>query len=169
MNIDNKQPNNTPIEEYRLYSLEEKEKIVEVLNSLVQINNDRIEGYGQAAESTDDIDLKVLFNRMISKSQSLKIPLIKEVRKYGGEPTEATTTLGKVFRVWMDFKATLSGKDRKAILKSCEYGESAAQDTYTDAINENEYLPFSIIEMVTDQKVQLNDDLNYVKSLIEKQ
>lgn len=169
MNIEKKQHGNTPLEEQRLYSLEEKAKIVEVLNSLVQINNDRIEGYGHAIEETEDIDLKVLFKRLISKSQILKISLINEVRKYGGEPTESTTTIGKVFRAWMDFKAALTGKDRKSILKSCEMGEDAAQGTYAEAFINRDHLPSYLVQIIIDQQAQLREDLNHVKSLIERQ
>lgn len=169
MNIDNQTHNNTQYEQHRVYSVEENEKIVEILNSLVQINNDRIEGYGHAAEETDDTDLKVMFNKMMTKSQDLKAPLISEVRKYGGVPTESSTTLGKAFRVWMDFKATITDKDRKAILKSCEFGEDAAQEMYAEVIKDNEILPAYVVQMITNQKAQLRDDLNHVKFLREKE
>jgi len=33
----------------------------------------------------------------------------------------------------MNFKAALTGKDRKAILNLCEYGEGATVDTYDKA------------------------------------
>lgn len=150
------------------YSVEDNEKIVDTLNSLVQINNDRIEGYGNAAEETEDVDLKVLFNQMIIRSKSLKAELIPEVRKYGGEPTESTTTLGKAFRAWMDFKASITGKDRKAILKSCEFGEQAAQDTYIDAINDKNHIPAHLLQLITEQKSKLMEDLNHVKVLCER-
>jgi len=167
MNTDKETHNHSPFEKNIMDTVEENENIVKVLNSLVQINNDRIEGYGHAADQSEDNDLKILFNKMILKSQSLKTPLINEVLKYGGEPTESTTTLGKVFRVWMDFKATLTGKDRKAILQSCEYGEGAAQDTYSDAIKEGKHLPAYITQMIIDQKSSLLEDLNHVRVLRE--
>ena len=168
MNLDNNMHDKSPLE-HRLYSVEEKEKIVEVLNSLVQINNDRIEGYGHALKETEDTDLIVLFSKMMAKSQSLKTSLMNEVQKYGGEPTESTTTLGKAFRVWMDFKATLTGKDRKAILTSCEFGEDAAQVTYADALKESDHLPPYLVQMISEQKAQLLGDLNHVKLLREKE
>jgi uncharacterized protein (TIGR02284 family) len=37
----------------------------------------------------------------------------------------------------MDVKAALTGKDRKAILDSCEYGEDVAVDTYNKALRDN--------------------------------
>lgn len=160
---------NTPTER-KLFSVETNEKIAEVLNSLVQINNDRIEGYGNATNETDEADLKLLFNGMAAKSKLFINQLANEVRKYGGTPTESTTTSGKAFRVWMDFKAILTGKDRKAILSSCEFGEDAAQDTYANAIKNGRELelPSDIMKMITDQKAQLSEDHNRVKALRDK-
>lgn len=156
---------NIPTDRNKMFSVEANEKIADVLNTLVQINNDRIEGYGRASDETDDSDLKGLFNGMMAKSQMLNSELANEVRKYGGLPTESTTAFGKAFRVWMDFKAALTGKNRKAILTSCEFGEDSAQDTYSDAIKNGDELPSDIIKLITDQKAQLREDHNRVKSL----
>jgi len=156
----------TPTDRDIKSTVETNGNITDVLNTLVQINNDRIEGYEHAANETDVSELKGLFYGMAAKSRVLNSQLATEVRKYGGQPTESTTTLGKAFRVWMDFKATLSGKDRKAILASCEYGEDAAQDTYADAIkNDRELLPAYILKFISEQKAQLREDYNHVKSL----
>lgn len=160
--------NDSSTENNRMFSVEENEKIANVLNTLLQINNDRIEGYGRAANETDDADLKLLFNGMAAKSKLFISQLAVEVRKHGGRPTEGTTASGKVFRVWMDFKAILTGKDRKAILTSCEFGEDAAQDTYADAIKNGNDLPANIMGLITDQKAQLSGDHNRVKALRDK-
>ncbi len=159
---------NIRTEHHKMSTVETNEKIVDVLNTLVQINNDRIEGYGHAINETDDSDLKGLFNRMAAKSRMLNSELANGVLKYGGQPTESTTTLGKVFRVWMDFKATLTGKDRKAILVSCEYGEDAAQDTYANAIKNGSDLPSDIKSLIIAQKALLSEDHNRVKALRDR-
>jgi len=67
--------------------------------------------------------------------------------------------------VFMDFKAVLTGKDRKAILNSCEFGEDAAQNTYADAIKDSSEFPLDIIELITQQKAKLLEDHNRVKTL----
>ena len=59
---------------------------------------------------------------------------MNEVSRLGGTSAEGTLTTGKLHRVWMDVKAALTGKDREAILKSCEFGEGVAQDTYGKAL-----------------------------------
>lgn len=145
--------------------MESNEKIVEILNDLVQINNDRIEGYERAAQETEDSDLKSLFHQMAERSHMLKSQLGSEVVKRGGKPTESTTASGKVFRAWMDFKAALTGKNRKLILQSCEFGEDAAQDAYESALKSSDKLPADIIQLVNDQKSKLSEDHDHVKIL----
>jgi uncharacterized protein (TIGR02284 family) len=64
----------------------------------------------------------------------------------------------------MDVKAALTGKDRKAILNSCEYGEDAAQDTYKNALeNDVENLSAAQQTMVKTQHLALKADHDKVK------
>ena len=78
----------------------------EVLNDLLRINNDRIEGYDTAIKETkdSDVDLKALFRKMIEESKKYAAELTKEVIRRGGDPAEGTTNSGKLYRVWMDVK-----------------------------------------------------------------
>ena len=143
-----------------------KEKTIEVLNSLIIINNDRIEGYETASKETEELDLKTLFAKFISTSQKCKRELVTEVRILGGEVAEGTKTSGKFFRVWMDLKAALTGKDRKAILNSCEFGEDEALDTYEEALeNDLEHLSAEQQTMILAQKSSLKADHNHVIAL----
>ena len=142
------------------------EKTIEVLNILVQINNDRIEGYETASKETEEQDLKTVFAQFSATSQKCKQELEAEVKKLGGEPTEGTRTTGKFFRVWMDVKAALTGKDRKAILNSCEYGEDVAKDTYEKVLeNEVENLNAEQQTMLKAQHTLLKTDHDKVKSM----
>ena len=108
----------------------EIEKTIEAFNSLIVINNDRIEGYKTANEETKETDLKMLFSNLMQTSVECRKELVEEVTRLGGTPDEGTRTTGKFFRVWMDVKAALTGNDRKYILDSCEFGEDAALETY---------------------------------------
>ena len=144
----------------------ENEKTVEVLNTLITINNDRIEGYETAAKETEEQDLKTVFAQFSATSQKCKRELEAEVKKLGGEPAEGTRTTGKFFRVWMDVKAALTGKDRKAILNSCEYGEDVAKDTYEKVLeNEVENLNAEQQTMLKAQHALLKTDHDKVKSM----
>ncbi len=144
----------------------DNEKTIDVLNSIIQINNDRIEGYETASKETEDAELKNLFASFIDSSEQCKNDLEEDVKKLGGEPTESTRTTGKFFRVWMDVKATLTSNDSKAILNSCEYGEKAAQDAYESVLtDELENLTAEQQTMLATQKKLLQADNNKIITL----
>jgi uncharacterized protein (TIGR02284 family) len=144
----------------------EKEKTIEVLNKLISINNDRIEGYVTASKETEDFDLKTLFAQFISSSQKCKQELVREKIILGGNTPEGTMASGKFYRVWMDVKAALTGKDRKAILNSCEYGEDVALDTYVEVLDQDsEHLSTVQQNMIIAQKSLLKADHDHIKAL----
>lgn len=144
----------------------EKEKAIEVLNTLITINNDRIEGYETASNETEEFDLKTLFAQFISTSKKCRQELVMEVNSMDGEAAEGTRVSGKFFRMWMDVKAALTGKDRKTILNSCEYGEDEALETYENALqNDLKYLSSEQQTMVITQTSLLRADHDRVKAL----
>ena len=67
--------------------METNEKLVEVLNDLIVINNDRITGYEKAIAAVDasDVDLKTTFRKMADQSIGYRNDLSAEVAKLGGE------------------------------------------------------------------------------------
>jgi uncharacterized protein (TIGR02284 family) len=139
---------------------------IEALNSLIVINNDRIEGYQTAEKETEELDLKSMFSQFIKTSQKCNHELTNEVNQMGGTIATGTTTSGKFFRVWMDVQAALSGKDRKLILDSCEFGEENASNTYIEVV-ENKSLNLSEEQllMINAQLSLLRNDHNHVKGL----
>ena len=145
----------------------DKEKTIETLNTLVEINNDRVEGYEKASENTEERDLKDLFLSFKKTSQKCLHELITEINRFGGNATEGTTTSGKFFRAWADVKSALSGKDRKAILNSCEYGEEQADETYQEVLDEqSEHLSPQQQVLIKTQHDLLRADQNKIKSML---
>ena len=147
------------------------EKTYEVLNDLIQINNDRIEGYERAAKETasEDSDLRSLFLSMASESRRYVNELTQYVSQAGKEPADGTTASGKIYRAWMDVKATFTGKNRKAILASCEFGEDAAQKAYDEALATDAELPTEIRQLITDQKSNLRSSHDKIKRMRDTQ
>jgi uncharacterized protein (TIGR02284 family) len=109
-------------------------KSIHVLNTLIEINNDRIEGYDTALRETENDDLKTLFSQLIQTSEECKTQLRNEVLRLGGTPIAGTTTGGMLFSVWMDVKSALTRQDHKGILKSCEDGEDIAVHAYENVL-----------------------------------
>ena len=144
--------------------MEKNEKMIGILNDLIRINNDRVDGYEKAAKEAKsvDADLQALFHRFAQESKQFASELKLLVKEYGGDPAEDTTTSGKIYRVWMDLKATISGKDRKAILASCEFGEDAAQKAYDKALESDDLIP-EVREVIVRQKSLLRQSHDMVK------
>lgn len=141
-------------------------KTIDALNTLIQINNDRLEGYDTAGNETEEQDLKDFFHKLSQTSIRCKKELADEVIRIGGTPTESTKITGKFFRVWMDVKAALSGKDREAILNSCEYGEDVAIETYEEVLkDESEDLDSTQQTIIREQLAWLKADHDIVKSM----
>jgi uncharacterized protein (TIGR02284 family) len=131
----------------------QSEALAEVLNDLVRINNDRIAGYERAiSESKDlDVDLKTIFQGMIKESDGYKNELVSEIQKMGGEVASDTTLSGKVYRAWMDLKATFTGASRKAILENCEFGEDAWRRAYEAALSSDAEMSADVRQLITSQ------------------
>jgi uncharacterized protein (TIGR02284 family) len=143
------------------------EEIVESLNELVKINNDRIQGYEKAVEDTEDTQLDGLFRQMIVQSQNFRSQLADHIVRIDGRAvTDATSTdfSSKIHRAWIDIKAAVTGKDRDTVLSSVEFGESAAIEAYEDAI-EDDHLPAYIKEQLQSQLTELRSALDQVKML----
>ncbi len=141
------------------------EALVSDLNDLIRINKDRVKGYEKAADeiANTDIELKAIFLKMANDSRGYTAQLTTEVDKLGGEPATDTTASGKLYRVWMDVKAGFTGKDRKAILELCEYGEDVAQKAYRDALSSDAEMEADIRQLITKQQTELKSSHDEIK------
>lgn len=129
----------------------QSEALVETLNDLVKINNDRIAGYERAIGETKelDVDLKAMFEGLIRETHGYKEDLVEAIAARGGDVAKDTTISGKIYRAWMDVKAVFTGNDRKAILENCEFGEDAWRRAYESALNSDTEMDAEIRQMIT--------------------
>ncbi len=141
------------------------DELVEVLNDLIQINNDRVVGYEKAIKETKDldIDLQTAFGKMADDSRKYAAELSNKVAELGGEPVSGTTNSGKIYRVWMDVKATFTGHSRQTVLENCEFGEDAAQKAYKMALASDAEINAETRQLITDQQSALKTAHDMVK------
>ncbi|WP_413668537.1 PA2169 family four-helix-bundle protein [Mucilaginibacter sp. Mucisp86] len=146
--------------------MENTQATVQILNDLIQINNDRIEGYQRASKDLkdDDVELKSIFTRLIGQSQGYKLALGTEVSAFGKDIETGTTTSGKIHRVWLDVKAAFTGHDTHNVLEECEFGEDAILKAYRTAL-EDENLPAYLRETISQQESELLDAHDEIKAL----
>lgn len=143
------------------------EEIVDDLNELVKINNDRIQGYEKAIKDTEDAGLDDLFRHYVVQSQNFRSQLADHIVRIDGTAVaDATSTdIGsKIHRAWIDIKTAVTGKDRDTVLSSVEFGENAAVEAYENAI-EKDHLPAYIKEVLTAQLSELKAAHEKMKAL----
>ena len=135
------------------------------LNELILINNDRILGYEQAVQQSTDKSLQPLFTEMIEQSQQFVVQLNELANQYEIELETGTTLKGKIYRTWMDVKAAFGGGDYDDILKTCEFGEEAAQRAYVCAL-EDEDLDSTSRDLILAQKRLLKTSEEKIKERV---
>ncbi len=142
------------------------ENLIEVLNDLVKINNDRITGYEKAVKEAkdEDVDLKTVFSGMANESREYISELSNRIMDLGGDSSDDTTSAGKIYRAWMDVKALFTGSNRKALLASCEYGEDAAQKAYETALSSDVEIDAESRQMIMEQKTNLKRSHDIIKN-----
>lgn len=144
----------------------DNQKTIDALNELIEINNDRVEGYETASKETKDADLKALFYELSQTSQDNLSELRSEVKRLGGTAEEGTRVTGKIYRNWMDLKAAVTGSDRGGILSSCEFGEDKALEAYEHVFeNHTAVLNMEQLDMIRKEQSSLRKDHDRVKAL----
>lgn len=150
--------------------MENQEKTVQILNDLIEINNDRADGFEKASQDLKDenIDLKAVFDKLGSESRKNVIELAGLVGRNGEKPESGNTILGTLHRAWIDIKAGFGGDDRHSILAECERGEDAIKKSYRDALQENE-LESGVREVLLNQQNGVNAGHDAIKALRDAQ
>ena len=151
--------------------MQNNEKLVETLNDLVKINNDRIEGYEKAADQAKsyDLDLQAIFRKMANESREYKEELHEKIFALGGKIETDTTISGKIYRGWMSVKNLFTGSDRKSILESCEFGEDAAQKAYNEALESDADMDVETRQLIMKQKHLLKKSHDIIKKYRDMQ
>jgi uncharacterized protein (TIGR02284 family) len=136
------------------------DKDTALLKDLIAINNDRIAGYAKAIDLVDaenDVDIISLFEKLGQQSQQFKAALTPLLVREGEQPAETNSSMGKLYRLWMDVRVSIAGEDRYSVLQSCEKGEAVFEKIYTDVWQAAKDMPEEISAMIKSQlEVQKN-------------
>lgn len=109
-------------------------QISSILNGLVQICKDGMNGYQTAAKCASNTDLKALFESYARQREQYATELQNEVQRLGKEPVNHGTLAGPAKRAWTNIKSMLSGDPEHAVIAECESAEDAARDAYHEAL-----------------------------------
>jgi uncharacterized protein (TIGR02284 family) len=112
------------------------EHSVDVLNQLLETARDGEKGFNDAAESTDNPDLRATLQGFAAQRAAFVTELTQLIRSVGGDPHATGHIAGAVHRGWMNVKEAFSKREDKAILEECERGEDYAKKSFTEALDE---------------------------------
>lgn len=115
----------------------ENNKTLNTLNDLLQIINDRLEGFknidSKMIESYSG--LKEEYDHMIIQSYNMRTELTALIEEKGGDPNNTTTIAGGLHRAWLDVRNSLSFDQDKITLENVLSGENAAIKAYENALD----------------------------------
>jgi uncharacterized protein (TIGR02284 family) len=114
----------------------QNDKLISVLNNLIQTCKDGELGFKTAAEGLQSAQIKAKFMEYSRQRSEMARELQSEVRRLGGDPEKAGSVSGSLHRGWLDIKSVVTGKDDHAIVAEAERGEDVAKSTYEGALKE---------------------------------
>lgn len=137
--------------------LENNLAVIDTLNDLIQINNDRIEGSEKSLKTITDEKYKTLFERVIGQSTEFRQQLISEVRRVGGQAEWiGTSNKGKVYAFWLEIKSAFNGEPDEAGTEGVAMAEDAARKAYEDALSGDVNFPSETKEMLEVQRGKMD-------------
>jgi uncharacterized protein (TIGR02284 family) len=112
---------------------EADEKVVTLLDNLIETCKDGQNGYRAAAARAQSPELKRFCRANASQRARFAADLQEEVHRHGVMPPRGGTVAGALHRGWLTVKTALLGVADAALLAECERGEEAALKNYEAA------------------------------------
>jgi uncharacterized protein (TIGR02284 family) len=106
-----------------------------VLKTLTDTLADSVNGYRDAAENVESAEFRQLFTRLGDERNQALSDLTAEVTRLGGSADRDGSTLGYLHQRWLDLKASVTGRDDKAIIDEVERGEDYLKEKFETALN----------------------------------
>ncbi len=147
--------------------METTTKANEVISDLIEINNDRSDGFKRALKDLGDgdFDLKTLFEQYSTQSREFAQELTALGVQRGADTDAGNSASGTLHRAWIEVKALFTGHDRKAVLQECERGEDAIKKAYREALMPESQLSSEAIQLITRQSQAINEGHDRIKAL----
>ena len=142
------------------------DKVISVLNDLIETSNNGEKGFSTAAEDTSNPELHTVFQGRARDCARAVNDLRQIVLRLGGKPDEGGTVAGAAHRGWLNLKASVTGRSDLAILEECERGEDVAKAHYRKAV-END-LPPEILSVVERQYEGVKKNHDQIRDLRDR-
>jgi uncharacterized protein (TIGR02284 family) len=104
------------------------------LNELIEVLNDGVKFYDDAATTTENGTYKALFQRMASTKRAIAADLKAEVAVHGEKPADGGTIAGSLRQTYTDLAASLSKNPDAKYISSLEETEDRILHAFQDAL-----------------------------------
>lgn len=104
------------------------------LNELIEVLNDGVKFYADAAASTDSETYRNLFQRMASTKRAIAADLKAEVAYQGEQPADGGTVVGSLRQAYTDLRASLSDNPDAHYISQLEDSEDRILHAFQDAL-----------------------------------
>lgn len=136
----------------------------DLLNDLLQLNRDSIEGFAKAKELAESPALKKICGsaEMSRREQVRELELL--VRVKGEKVGKDGTARGTLHRTWLAVREALSPNGDEALINEAERGEDEIKEAYMEAMKEP--LPAEwrgVIERQSRQVLAIHDTFSDLK------
>src|SRR4051812_43737081 len=138
-----------------------KEKNLTLLNALLEINCERIEGYKLVMKEGGDHDLNQLLLELIETSELCRSELMQEIINQESSPRKGILITGKFLRLQMDLGQDLI-RNKNTILNICKNADDIIVNRYKQALRNN------LDHMTAEQQNMLNMHYAFLKHDREK-
>ena len=140
----------------------DKERLIDLLNDLVEINKDSQEEFKEAAENVSSPELKRFFNQESEIRGRMLKDLQAEVLRMNAEPDWQGSVEGALERAWLDLKE-LFGTNDQSILESVEAEEDDAVAGYERVLKEP--FPQDLLNLLHQQYVSIKAVHDHIRAL----
>ena len=141
----------------------DNDKIISVLNTLIETCKDGEYGFATAAEGLTDTQTRALFTQFSNQRGEMARTLQAEVRRLGGDPEKAGSVSGTAHRGWINIKSAITGKDDSAIIAEAERGEDSAKKAFEEALQQP--VPMQTRALITELSAKVHTVHDRVRSL----
>lgn len=147
----------------------ENSKTISVLNDLLHIINDRLEGFekveGKVWEKSHKLQDE--YEHITSQCKIMRNEIINLIKARGGDVNDSASVSGSLHRAWIDVKNTFTFSTlEESTLENVIFGENAAIQSYQEALDSDD-LDLESTEVISEQLKNIKDTCREFKGIYD--
>lgn len=140
--------------------MKNQKELAPTIKDVLEVCNERKEGYEKAAEKVKDSFLKATFEKYAQQSAKFS----KELEPFSDKSSSevGTRIIADTWRMWIALKAALTDGGREALIEACITGEESAIKNYEEALEDGD-LPNNVRNIIEKQLLAIKSALQDIK------